>query len=115
MGLVECHHSIRIEVITPGDGKTWAKKGDKITIHYTGYLAETGEKFDSSFDRRNGEVYTFPMGMGFVIKGLGMALSQISMGEKAMVTIPAQLAYGAKGSGKKIPPNADLKFEVEVF
>lgn len=113
--LVECKPAPKVEVetISPGDGQTYPKKGDTLTMHYTGKLAKTGEKFDSSVDR--GEPFTFQIGVGQVIPGWDEGVVKMSVGEKAMLHIPAEMAYGASGAGGVIPPNADLVFEVELL
>jgi len=78
----------------------------------TGTLAEGGKKFDSSYDRN--ELFSFTFGLGQVIRGWDQALSNMSLGEKAKLHIPYQLAYGNEGSPPDIPPNADLIFDVEI-
>ena len=70
-----------------------------------------GEVFDSSLDR--GEPLSFTLGTGQVIKGWDQGLIGICEGEKRKLIIPAELAYGSKGAGAKIPPNSPLIFEVE--
>lgn len=81
-----------------------------VTVHYRGTLAKTGEEFDSSYSR--GETSTFRMTQ--VIKGFSEGLSTMKVGGKRIVYIPAELAYGAQARGK-IPANADLVFEIELF
>lgn len=71
----------------------------------------SGEVFDSSLDR--GEPLSFTLGTGQVIKGWDQGLIGICEGEKRKLIIPADLAYGSKGAGAKIPPNSPLIFEVE--
>merc|ERR1711862_711651 len=109
--LVECKPAPKLEVQTksPGDGKTFPKKGDNLTMHYTGTLADTGVKFDSSVDR--GEPFSFQIGVGQVIQGWDEGVIQMSLGEKAVLHIPSAMGYGARGAGGAIPPNADLLFE----
>mmetsp|Transcript_41234 Transcript_41234/g.89337 ORF Transcript_41234/g.89337 Transcript_41234/m.89337 type:complete len:106 (-) Transcript_41234:8-325(-) len=95
-----------------GDGITYPKSGDRISVHYTGKLASNGRKFDSTYDRKI--PFTFKVGVGQVIAGWDVALMKLSQGEKAVVTVPSALAYGPRGYGKLIPPNSDLIFEVHL-
>jgi len=98
---------------TPGDGTTFPKKGDSLTMHYTGTLASDGTKFDSSVDK--GRPFTFTIGVGQVIKGWDDGVIQMSVGEKATLKITSDFGYGARGAGGVIPANADLVFEVELI
>jgi FKBP-type peptidyl-prolyl cis-trans isomerase len=88
------------------------KKGDRVRIHYTGYL-RNGKKFDSSIDRN--APFITPIGVGRVIKGWDEGVLQLNVGTKAILYIPADMAYGKRGAGNVIPPNADLIFEVELL
>ena len=86
--------------------------GTTIKAHYTGRLLLGNRKFDSSYDR--GEPIAFPVGTGRVIKGWDEALVQMKKGEKRTLIIPPDLAYGERGAGGGIPPNAWLVFDVEM-
>lgn len=103
---------VTIERITPGDGKTFPKKGDKVTIHYVGTLLD-GKVFDSSRDR--GSPFCTEIGVGKVIKGWDEGVPQLSLGEKAFLIATPDYAYGARGFPPVIPSNATLKFEVELL
>lgn len=89
-----------------------AKKGDKVKVHYTGRLLKTNAKFDSSVGK---DPFPFTIGKGGVIKGWDQGVPGMKVGGKRKLTIPADLAYGAKGSPPKIPPNAALVFEIELL
>ena len=87
------------------------KSGNKVKVHYSGYL-QTGVKFDSSHDR--GREFEFVLGQGQVIKGWDEGIAQINKGGKSTLIIPPDLGYGERGAGGVIPPNATLLFEVEL-
>ncbi|RYG14340.1 MAG: FKBP-type peptidyl-prolyl cis-trans isomerase [Burkholderiales bacterium] len=93
-----------------------AAPGRNVTVHYTGWLYENdaqGAKFDSSKDR--GEPFVFPLGAGMVIKGWDEGVQGMKEGGQRTLIIPASIGYGARGAGGVIPPNATLKFEVELL
>jgi len=104
---------LKVETTSPGDGKTYPKKGDNLTMHYTGTLAATGAPFDSSHE--HGQPFSFQIGVGQVIRGWDEGVMQMSLGESARLLIPADLGYGATGAAGAIPPNADLIFDVELL
>ena len=87
------------------------KSGNKVKVHYSGYL-QTGVKFDSSHDR--GREFEFVLGQGQVIKGWDEGIAEINKGGKSTLIIPPDLGYGERGAGGVIPPNATLLFEVEL-
>ncbi|MDD3292485.1 MAG: FKBP-type peptidyl-prolyl cis-trans isomerase [Candidatus Pacebacteria bacterium] len=107
----ESKPELKIETMEQGQGQE-VKKGDFISVHYTGYL-EDGTKFDSSVDR--GEPFNLQIGVGQVIQGWDQGIIGMKIGEKRKLTIPPELGYGSAGAGGVIPPNATLIFEVELL
>ena len=97
------------EDLVVGTGDT-ATAGQKVTVHYTGWLTN-GKKFDSSVDR--GQPISFPL--NGVIQGWQEGIPGMKPGGVRRLKIPANLGYGAKGAGNVIPPNATLVFEIELF
>eukprot|EP00386_Alphamonas_edax_P002709 GDKI01008238.1.p1 GENE.GDKI01008238.1~~GDKI01008238.1.p1 ORF type:complete len:164 (-),score=66.63 GDKI01008238.1:202-657(-) len=89
-----------------------SKKGDKLSMHYTGTLRKDGSKFDSSLDR--GTPFEFTLGAGMVIKGWDNGLADMCIGEKRKLTIPSGSGYGDRGFPPTIPGGATLVFDVEL-
>lgn len=103
------------EDMVAGTGDT-AQAGQGVSVHYTGWLlygGERGRKFDSSKDR--GQAFGFALGAGQVIQGWDEGVQGMQVGGTRVLTIPPALAYGARGAGGVIPPNATLIFEVELL
>jgi hypothetical protein len=103
----------RLEIVDVviGSGKE-ARPGDTAEVHYAGTL-EDGTKFDSSRDR--GQPYEVKIGAGQVIKGFERGIVGMKPGGIRRIVIPPELGYGRKGQPPVIPPNATLKFEIEVL
>jgi len=101
-----------IQQLSPGDGVNYPKKGQTVTVHYTGTLTN-GKKFDSSVDR--GRPFEFKLGVGQVIRAWDEGVAKLSMGERAKLTCPPDMAYGPSGVPGVIPPNATLIFEVQLL
>ena len=97
-----------------GDG-AGAAAGHTVEVNYTGWLYQNGHKgaqFDSSYDR--GKPLEFKLGTHMVIPGWEEGIDGMKEGGKRTLIIPPELAYGAKGAGGVIPPNATLIFDVEL-
>lgn len=113
--MVTTPSGLQYEDTTPGTGAE-ARSGQQVTVHYTGWLYENGvqgAKFDSSRDRN--DPFRFALGAGMVIKGWDEGVAGMKVGGQRTLIIPPGLGYGARGAGGVIPPNATLKFDVELL
>ncbi|KAF5335136.1 hypothetical protein D9611_010882 [Ephemerocybe angulata] len=97
----------------PEDCTVKAQTGDSIEVHYTGTLHNGGSKFDSSRDR--GSPLPLALGVGQVIQGWDKGLQGMCVGEKRILTIPSNMAYGSRGFGSVIPAHSALVFDVELM
>jgi len=102
---------LKIFVSKKGTGAK-PKKGQKVSIHYSGFL-RNGKMFDSS--KKKNIPFETAIGVGRVIPGWDEGVMKLNVGSKAILYIPSHLAYGKRGAGGAIPPNADLIFEVELL
>lgn len=104
--------NLEVEVLIAGDGKNYPKKGQTVTIHYDAFLPN-GMQFDSS--RKRNKPFKFILFCEQVIPGLDESVSQLSLGERAMVNIPHNKAYGSKGFPCLVPKDSDLRFDVQLI
>jgi len=110
-GATETESGLKYIILEEGGGDK-PQSGQRVSVHYTGSLLD-GTKFDSSLDR--GEPFKFALGKRQVIKGWDEGIALLNIGSKAKFIIPPELGYGQRGSGRVIPPNATLVFEVELL
>lgn len=110
-GFEKTASGLRYQIIQKGNG-TKATKGKKVSVHYSGALTN-GMVFDSSYKRK--QPIDFVLGIGQVIPGWDEGIQLLQVGDKARFVIPSDLAYGSRGAGGVIPPNATLVFDVELM
>lgn len=103
---------LSVEIFAAGDGMNYPSRGHTVTVHYSGYLP-SGEIFDSSRDR--GKPLKFRLHSDQVIPGLDAAVAQLSIGERAKITIPAHMAYGERGFPGLVPRNSPIIFDLELI
>jgi len=113
--VIEMPNGLKYTDTKTGDGAA-AAGGNKVSVHYTGWLYNNGAKgakFDSSVDR--GQPFQFTLGAHQVIAGWDEGVAGMKVGGKRTLIIPPELGYGARGAGGVIPPNATLMFGVELL
>ena len=113
--VIEMPNGLKYTDTKAGDGAT-AASGNKVSVHYTGWLYNNGAKgakFDSSVDR--GQPFQFTLGAHQVIAGWDEGVAGMKVGGKRTLIIPPEFGYGARGAGGVIPPNATLMFDVELL
>jgi len=108
-GAVKTPSGMVYRALTEGSGAS-PKETDVVRVHYKGTFPD-GKEFDSSYKR--GQPTEFPLNR--VIKCWTEGVQRMKVGGKAKLTCPPSLAYGDKGAGGTIPPNATLQFEVELL
>ena len=109
-GFSQTESGLRYKIIQEGAGEQ-ASAGKKVSVHYKGELLD-GTVFDSSYKRQ--QPIDFVLGQGQVIPGWDEGVSLLKVGDKARFLIPSDLAYGSRGAGGVIPPDAALLFDVEL-
>ncbi|MGC6285025.1 MAG: peptidylprolyl isomerase [Polaribacter sp.] len=110
-GFDKTESGLHYKILQKGEGKK-ATKGSMVSVHYKGQLLD-GTVFDSSYKRR--QPIDFNLGTGQVISGWDEGIQLLQVGDKARFVIPSNLAYGERGAGGVIPPNATLIFDVELM
>ena len=110
-GFNKTKSGLRYQILQEGNGSK-AEKGKMVSVHYKGQLAD-GTVFDSSYKRN--QPIDFALGVGQVIPGWDEGIQLLKIGDKARFVIPSDLAYGSRGAGGVIPPNAVLIFDVELM
>eukprot|EP00741_Cyanophora_paradoxa_P017731 tig00000203_g17125.t1 len=103
--------AMKKKLLSAGEGEK-PVAGCKVRVHYTGTLLD-GTKFDSSRDRA--ELFEFQLGKGRVIRGWDEGVATMQVGERATFILSPEYAYGKTGSPPKIPPDAALQFDIELF
>lgn len=117
--IIELPSGLRYEILMPASNNApQAKTGDKVSVHYTGYLEKDGQPdadniFDSS--KRRNQPFAFRINAGMVIKGWDEGVAGMRVGETRRLFIPAHLGYGASGIPGVIPGGATLIFDVELL
>jgi len=103
---------VKVEIFAAGDGINYPRPGNTVTVHYTGFLSD-GSRWDSSRDRN--KPFKFKIGAEQVIPGLDLGVAQLSIGERAKMTVPSHLAYGERGFPGLIPGKSELIFDIELI
>jgi len=113
-GFTTTESGLQYKVVQEGnDNGVKPKAYSKVKAHYAGYLLANGKKFDASYDR--GKPFGFKAGAGAVIKGWDEAVLNMNVGERRILIIPPELAYGNRGVGNGlIPAKSTLVFYIEL-
>lgn len=120
-GLTTHSSGLKYAVLRKGKGAS-PKGGQRVKVHYTGWLLKgynpggspiKGKQFDSS--RKRGVPFQFNLWRRNVIRGWDIGVSMMKKGGRRLFVLPPQLAYGRRGAGRVIPPNATLVFDVELL
>ena len=106
---------VKVTIVSEGTGPE-SQNGDNVSMNYTGRLTD-GTVFDSNVDPafNHVEPFTFTLGAGQVIRGWDVGVLGMKQGEKRTLEIQPDYAYGERGAGNIIPPNATLVFDVELL
>jgi peptidylprolyl isomerase len=105
-------YQLELEDLAVGEGEE-AVAGQIVEVHYVGVSWATGEQFDASWDR--GDTFKFGLGKGQVIRGWDEGVAGMKVGGRRRITIPPDMAYGARGAGGAIGPNETLVFVVDLI
>eukprot|EP01001_Neometanema_parovale_P012199 NODE_8474_length_700_cov_34.533795_g8218_i0.p1 GENE.NODE_8474_length_700_cov_34.533795_g8218_i0~~NODE_8474_length_700_cov_34.533795_g8218_i0.p1 ORF type:complete len:109 (+),score=16.36 NODE_8474_length_700_cov_34.533795_g8218_i0:60-386(+) len=103
---------VSLEKIIEGDGKSYPKRGQIVSVHYVGMLSD-GTEFDNT--RKRGKPFKFRLQSHEVIKGWDDGVAQMSLGERAKITMTPDAAYGPKGFPGLIPAATTIVFDVELL
>ena len=106
---------VTLKKIVEGDGKTYPKKGQIVTVDYTGRLEGAAEPFDSTkAPKGRGKYFKFRLWSGEVIRGWDEGVSQMTLGEQSEITMTPDVAYNERGFPGLIPPHSTIVFEVHL-
>lgn len=105
---------LQYAVLKEGDGAQ-PQSGQRVSVHYVGWFKDSGQKFDSSFDHPGGNPFSFALGQGQVIRGWDLGVGMMQVGDRHLLVLPYDLAYGERGHPAGIPPRSDLVFDVELL
>jgi peptidylprolyl isomerase len=105
-------YQLELEDLSLGEGDE-ATSGDIVEVHYVGVSWKTGNQFDASWDR--GGTFKFGLGKGQVIKGWDEGVAGMKVGGRRRITVPPDMAYGARGAGGVIGPHETLVFVVDLI
>jgi len=104
----ELESLLQINTLAHGDGESYPKDGDVVTVNF--FAAYHGKKLTASGEN----LYSFTLGEKYTLKCMDMVVARMSLGQKNMFLCPAELAYGSRGKGTSVPPNADLTISLEL-